>query len=110
MSIYTKKVCKLFSEEVDKSAHYNVVAGDSFDEVKVVHYNEEKRKKWARTLFVVKIKQDEGKLSCECGMFEHFGILCCHAIKVSVLSFAILIGPCVSSQRNLSLIPCYYVC
>jgi hypothetical protein len=83
MKVYTKKVCKLFSEEVDKSAHYNVVEGDSFDEVKVVHYNEEKRKKWARTIFSVKIQQDQGKLVCECGMFEHFGVLCCHSIKVS---------------------------
>ncbi|CAN6213782.1 unnamed protein product [Urochloa humidicola] len=83
-SVYTKKVGKMFSEEVDKSVAYNVVQGDSIDEVKVVHYNEEKRKKWARAVFTVQIKQDEGKLVCECGMYEHFGILCCHAIKVLI--------------------------
>jgi hypothetical protein len=50
--------------------------------MKVVHYNEEVRKHWARSVFNVKINEADGKLICECGMFEHFGILCCHAIKV----------------------------
>ncbi|PUZ56378.1 hypothetical protein GQ55_5G292900 [Panicum hallii var. hallii] len=84
LSVYTKKVCQLFSSEVDKSADYNVAQGDSHDEVKVVHYNEEVRKHWARSVFNVKINEADGKLICECGMFEHFGILCCHAIKVLI--------------------------
>jgi hypothetical protein len=52
MKVYTKKVCKLFSEEVDKSAHYNVVEGDSFDEVKVVHYTEEKKEEMGSYCFL----------------------------------------------------------
>lgn len=82
LSVYTRKVSELFSSEVDKAAQYNVYQGDSIDEVKVVHCNEN-RKHWARDVFTVQIQKDQGKLKCECGLFEHFGILCCHAIKVS---------------------------
>jgi hypothetical protein len=61
MSIYTKKVCKLFSEEVDKLAHYNVVAGYSFDEVKVVHYNEEKKEEMGSYCFLCKDQTRSGQ-------------------------------------------------
>jgi hypothetical protein len=31
---------------------------------------------------------DDGELfECECGLFQHMGIVCCHAIKVSVIFY-----------------------
>ncbi|KAL6609415.1 hypothetical protein ACP70R_039384 [Stipagrostis hirtigluma subsp. patula] len=84
MAIYTKKVFELFREEVDKSTHYNVVRGDGSNTYNVVHSNAEKRKIWARVNFVVRIDDSGQKYSCECGLFEHFGILCRHVLRVMI--------------------------
>ncbi|RLN35449.1 hypothetical protein C2845_PM03G22420 [Panicum miliaceum] len=84
ISLYTRRACQLFSEEVDKSADYNVLQVLMPNEVRVVHSNDEVRKKWAFVSFTVRIGDDGGKLACECGLFEHFGILCCHSIKVLI--------------------------
>jgi hypothetical protein len=83
ISLYTRKAGQLFSAEVDKSADYNVVQGLASNEVRVIHNNEEVRKKWARVVFTVRIEDNGGRYVCECGLYEHFGILCCHSLKVS---------------------------
>ncbi|CAL4989585.1 unnamed protein product [Urochloa decumbens] len=84
ISLYTRKAGNLFSEEVDKAADYNVTEGLEANEFRVVHNNEEVRKKWARVVFTVKIEDDGAKLVCECGLYQHFGMLCCHSIKVLI--------------------------
>lgn len=73
----------LFSAEVDKAAQYVVVAGDTSNSFKVIHNSADVRKKWARVMFFV-VVQNGGEHSCECGLYQHFGILCCHAIKVMI--------------------------
>jgi len=72
----------LFRAEVDKASQYGVVRHDSGNTFKVTHNNAEIRKDWARSVFTVVVENDGGKYSCECGLYEHFGMLCCHAIKV----------------------------
>jgi hypothetical protein len=34
-------------------------------------------------VFTVRIEDNGGRYVCECGLYEHFGILCCHSLKVS---------------------------
>jgi len=81
ISVYTKNCFQLFSEEVDKSTEYIVLEGED-NTFYVIHNNTERRKHWARVIFTVQIKEGGKKYCCECGQYEHFGILCCHAIKV----------------------------
>lgn len=80
--MYTKKCFELFSEEVDKGIDYIVQEGDEENIYFVIHNNAETRKHWARVIFKVEIKDAGEKYCCECGQYEHFGILCCHSIKV----------------------------
>lgn len=82
ISLYTKKAYELFSGEVDKAIHYNVIQGAAKNEFTVVHYNAELREHWRHSVFTVKVVDAGERYICECGLYEHFGMLCCHAIKV----------------------------
>lgn len=82
ITVYTKNCFELFSEEVDKATQYDVAEGGEENTFTVIHNNAETRKHWARILFTVKVDEDGEKYYCECGNYEHFGMLCCHAIKV----------------------------
>lgn len=81
IKVYTKNCFQLFSEEVDKSTDYEV-GGDEENSYLVVHINAETRKHWARVVFTVRVEDDGQKCVCECGQYEHFGMLCCHALKI----------------------------
>lgn len=35
-------------------------------------------------MFTVKVVDAGERYICECGLYEHFGMLCCHAIKVLI--------------------------
>uniref|UniRef100_A0A0A9G7S4 Uncharacterized protein n=1 Tax=Arundo donax TaxID=35708 RepID=A0A0A9G7S4_ARUDO len=76
-------VSKLKRQQVEKAARYSVVQSAT-SEYNVVHNNASQRKKWARVVFTVRIEDDGSRYSFECGMYEHFGILCCHAIKLLI--------------------------
>lgn len=80
--VYTKNCFKLFSEEVDNATQYVVREGEEENSYYVIHNNAETRKHWACVLFSVKIEDGGERYSCECGQYDHFGMLCCHAIKV----------------------------
>lgn len=82
ITVYTKNCFKLFSEEVDKATDYEVIEGRYENTYTVMHNNAETRKHWARVLFTVIVEDNGQKYSCECGNYDHFGMLCCHAIKV----------------------------
>jgi hypothetical protein len=41
--------------------------------------------KWCKTEFMVEMKGDNEEFDCECGLYNHMGILCGHALKVLVL-------------------------
>lgn len=80
--MYTKNCFQLFSDEVDKATQYVVHEAEEDNTYYAVHNNAETRKQWACVVFTVKVEDDGQKYSCECGQYEHFGMLCCHAIKV----------------------------
>ncbi|KAM3391182.1 hypothetical protein ACQJBY_012697 [Aegilops geniculata] len=44
--------------------------------------NAAKREKWSRVEYEVTINEDESIFTCECGQFEHTGMLCSHALRV----------------------------
>lgn len=83
ISVYTKNCFQLFNEEVDKATHYMVQVGED-NTYYAIHNNAEHRKDWAHVIFSVKVEDGGKKYSCECGQYEHFGMLCCHAIKVII--------------------------
>lgn len=46
------------------------------------HFDSESREKWCKVEY--RILVNDGYYSCECGMYQHMGMLCCHVLKVLV--------------------------
>jgi hypothetical protein len=49
------------------------------------HFQADKREKWSRVRFLVKVRDNREEFECECGQFEHMGMLCCHILRVCKL-------------------------
>jgi hypothetical protein len=81
--IYTRAAYRLFSEEVDKVTHYRVLEIVKGNVYEVHHTNSERREAWSRVVFRIMVAENQSSFECECGLYKHFGILCCHAIAVS---------------------------
>jgi hypothetical protein len=47
--------------------------------------NAEHSQKWCKTEFRVEVKGNNEEFDCECGLFDHMGVLCGHALKVLVM-------------------------
>ncbi|KAM0858945.1 hypothetical protein ACQ4PT_047538 [Festuca glaucescens] len=80
--IYTRTMFEKFQEVLYKSGLYYVdelVAGEVFV---AKHFDSESREKWCKVEY--RILVNDGYYSCECGMYEHMGMLCCHVVKVLV--------------------------
>lgn len=81
--VYIPALFKLFQEACFKSASYyveNILAVN--DTYCVTHLYADQREAWSKTSYNVKVQQPDNYLQCECGMYEHMGLLCCHAIRV----------------------------
>lgn len=84
LEIYTRAAFELFRKQV-KSAYY-IVSERNGDFYTISHDSPATRQHWARVDFKFQVV-DGGKFICECGMYDHMGILCCHAIRVSSHNF-----------------------
>ncbi|TVU38110.1 hypothetical protein EJB05_11464, partial [Eragrostis curvula] len=82
--VYTYKVfgmfCKVKTESEDYFAQ-EVVPGREYV---TEHYNLEKVQRWCKGRYVVKVNEERTMFNCECGMFEHFGLPCCHSLRVMI--------------------------
>lgn len=55
---------------------------------RATHTQAEMREKWCRVVYDVRMIDNRAKLECECRLFEHMGMACCHMLKVmDVLGF-----------------------
>lgn len=81
--IYTFKVFELFCKLKTESEDYFV--SDSLDDTEYVmqHYNLAKVESWCKGKYLVKVNAGRSTFECECGLFEHFGLPCCHTLRVS---------------------------
>ncbi|TVU02722.1 hypothetical protein EJB05_51754, partial [Eragrostis curvula] len=86
--IYTKDAYNLFVKELYKSTSYIVSKERDQhryeDHFIVSHIEASKREKWSKVEFKVHIDEESKFHSCECGLYNHFGILCCHALLLLV--------------------------
>ena len=48
------------------------------------HIRSDTREKWCKVSYRVDINDSGDEYSCECGNYEHSGLLCSHILKVSV--------------------------
>ncbi|KAM0863826.1 hypothetical protein ACQ4PT_044323 [Festuca glaucescens] len=82
--VYTPAMFELFGIALYQAAWFEVeeiVAGELY---LAHHIDAERRERWSRVAFKISIDQQSDKFNCECNMYEHMGMLCCHALKVMI--------------------------
>ena len=82
--VYTLKVFALFCELKEDSEFYRAI--EVVQGVKFVaeHYNLNRVQQWCKGKYEVDVLGGGSKYSCECGLFEHFGLPCSHILRVSM--------------------------
>jgi hypothetical protein len=83
--IYTRAVMKHFKFELEKGQNFNPpkeLEPETLYEPE--HSYAHLRPSWARTTFKVSVEERQ-RFHCECGLFGHFGIICRHVIRVSLI-------------------------
>ncbi|CAM0954116.1 unnamed protein product [Alopecurus aequalis] len=95
-TIYTRTMFEMFGEFLYKSGRY--MAEEVIPGRKYVARNVDgaKREQWCHAAYSVDVLADGGKYACECGLFEHMGMVCCHIIKIMI-------------HRSVQKIPQYHV-
>lgn len=81
--VYTRAMFEQFGEILHLSGVYRVERLEENLLYRVRHTQADRREKWSRVVFTVSVKDDGQFFDCECGLFEHMGMLCCHALKVT---------------------------
>lgn len=59
---------------------YNVTEVERTRKYVCAHNNVAKREKSSRVVYQVKVKDGGSEFECECGQFEHMGMICCHVL------------------------------
>jgi hypothetical protein len=89
--IYTRTMFEKFQDFLYKSGSYyvdQVVPGERYV---AKHFDSDIREKWCKVQYEVSVS--DGYYTCECGMYEHMGMLCCHVLKVESTSCLHFIFP-----------------
>ncbi|KAM3273141.1 hypothetical protein ACQJBY_042872 [Aegilops geniculata] len=79
--IYTRTVFEMFGSFLYASGAYMVETLVPKRKYIATHNNAEKQK-YRKSVFHIDATEDGKKFTCECGMFEHMGMVCCHILKV----------------------------
>lgn len=80
--IYTRAMFTQFGKELYEASAYEVTEAEKDKLYVAMHNQADKREAWCRVSFKVQVVDNGRKFVCECGNFEHTGLLCCHALKV----------------------------
>lgn len=80
--IYTRAMFEQFGQNLYQAGAYRIEEVEKGKLYLAKHNKPQKREKWSRVVFEVKVVDDGQLFECECGLFEHMGVLYCHALKV----------------------------
>jgi hypothetical protein len=103
--IYTRAMYDRFSDELYYSGSYTLQAGSRTEEYRLTHYRGVGKAE-ERT-YTIK-KEEPDMLVCSCGLYEHEGMVCRHALKVSTKNKATFIVA--TKVMNWNLTNCYCFC
>jgi len=78
-TIYTRAMYEKFYDELFESGRFAITSKISESEYLVTDTKQDTEE--ATTQFTLTL-QGTSKITCQCGLFEHMGMLCRHALKV----------------------------
>ncbi|CAN6171826.1 unnamed protein product [Urochloa humidicola] len=82
MKFYTAAAYGLLRKEIGKSTHYLAIERVEKKEYDVVCAKPRKKHPWGREKYVVTVINDGESYDCECGLYQNFGMLCSHVLRV----------------------------
>lgn len=81
-AFYTRTMLQKFVEHIKLGASYDVLEISPRKKYRLDHVDDLPRDEWSPTSYEVDILEDGELYHCECGLWEHMGMLCCHSIRV----------------------------
>lgn len=81
---YTLKVFALFSQVKEESEFYRAIEIVPGKEYITEHYDLTRVQRWCKGRYTVEVSSGGSHYTCECGLFEHFGIPCSHILRVMI--------------------------
>ncbi|KAI5004846.1 hypothetical protein ZWY2020_032089 [Hordeum vulgare] len=82
--IYTRAMFEQFGESLYMARAYEIDVVEPMKLYHLTHVDALAREKWSKVQFKVEVSDDKSTFACECGHFEHSGMVCCHAFKVMI--------------------------
>ncbi|XBI09617.1 hypothetical protein VPH35_137129 [Triticum aestivum] len=83
--IYTRTMFEMFGRTLYVAGYYFVEELEPKIRYVAIHGNPESMDLWFKTKYEVVIAEDQSKYSCECGRYEHMGMICSHILKVMII-------------------------
>ena len=91
--IYTRAMFENFGEMLYEVGSYVLSEVVPRHEYIARHVKKDSKEKWCKNEFLIQVKDLADEFKCECGMFDHFGVMCSHVLKVSSFSACFVILP-----------------
>jgi hypothetical protein len=79
-----------FGEMLYRSFVYRVEEIEKGKVYRARHTNADRRERWTKVEFKVRVMGENEEFDCECGQFAHMGMLCGHALKVKFKSHKVV--------------------
>lgn len=73
-----------FGEMLYECGSYNFIEVKPRLEYMARHIKIQSREKWCKNEFVVHVSESAHEFKCVCGMLEHYGMVCSHALNVMI--------------------------
>ncbi|CAN6231112.1 unnamed protein product [Urochloa humidicola] len=97
--LYTPNVLSMFLDLKDELEFYKTIEISPGEIYVAEHYDVTRVERWCKGRYVVTVGSEGQKHSCECGLFEHFGLPCSHIIRVMVTRCAHVIPESMIMRR-----------
>ena len=81
--IYTRTMFENFGEMLYVVGSYVLSEVVPRREYIARHVKKDSKEKWCKNEFLLQVNDLADEFKCECEMFDHFGMLCIHALMVS---------------------------
>lgn len=79
--IYRRTIFEKFGEMLYEGGSYILDEVIPRREYIARHAKKDLREKWCKSEFLVQVNELADEFKCECGTFEHYGMVCSHAVK-----------------------------
>ncbi|XP_044419224.1 protein FAR1-RELATED SEQUENCE 6 [Triticum aestivum] len=82
--VYTRTMFEKLGEALYECGSYDLIEVKPCLEYIARHIKFQSREKWCKNKFMISVSETADEFRCECGTFEHYEMVCSHALKVMI--------------------------